>query len=51
MPKFRVNLNGEDSWWEDNKGAFIFFGGVAVLLIFVGFPWLVGCARIVQWIL
>lgn len=51
MPRFGVNLNDDYSWWDDHRGAFIFFGGLAAFIIFVGFPWLVGIARIVQWIL
>jgi len=51
MPSFRVNLNEETSWWEDHRGAIIFFSGAGVLIVFGGIPWLIGVARIVSWIL
>ena len=51
MPRFKVNLNEETSWWEDHRGAIIFFSGLAVIVIFGGIPWLIGLSRIVSWIL
>ena len=52
MPSFKVNLLDEKgSWWEEHKGGVIFFSGVGIFLCFGLFPWLVGCARIISWII
>ena len=50
MSMLKVNLNDDYSWWEEHRGAIIFFSGIAVLLIFGFFPWIVGVARIIQWV-
>ena len=51
MTKLRVNMKDDDSsWWDEYRGAIIFFSVAGVFIVFGVAPWLIGCARIVQWI-
>ena len=40
-----------DSWWENHRGAIIFWVGLTSIVTLGVIPWMIGCARIVSWLL
>jgi len=48
MPTFSVKTDEESSWWDDNRGAIVFWSWASAIILFGATPYVWGWISIIK---